>query len=64
MIQDNTLWSSNDIMAYFRVSRSTISAWIRDGVIPKPMKIGPAGYLARWRRSEVIAAIEKHRNEA
>lgn len=38
------------------VHRSTLWRWIREGKLPKPIKLGPG--VARWRMSHIRAFIE------
>lgn len=42
--------------ALLGISRATFWRRVADGTLPKPIKIGHA---TRWRRAEVLAAIER-----
>jgi hypothetical protein len=33
-------WTTEDVQRYLHISRSTLSAWINEGRIPKPQRIG------------------------
>ncbi|WP_446719047.1 helix-turn-helix transcriptional regulator [Halomonas sp. 3F2F] len=37
----------------YKISRSTVWRWIKDGVIPPPIRIGPRA--VRWRLSVLVA---------
>ena len=38
------------------ISKSAWWKWVREGRLPKPVKLGT---LSRWPRSEIVAVIEK-----
>ena len=40
----------------YAVSRGTIWRWTDEGILPKPLKLGPS--CTRWRLAEVIEALE------
>ena len=50
-----------DVTALLRVSKSTLWRWIREGLFPKPIHLGPKA--VRWEAS-VLAAWEQERTEA
>ncbi|WP_084697260.1 helix-turn-helix domain-containing protein [Paracoccus sp. S4493] len=41
--------------AILGIAKPTWWRWVRDGIIPKPVKLGS---LSRWPRSEILAVIE------
>lgn len=45
----------HEVAELFRVKPRTVWRWASSGVIPKPHRVG--GRLARWRRSEIAAAL-------
>lgn len=50
------LLSDNTSAALLGISRATFWRRVKDGVLPKPIKLGG---VTRWRRSELIAAIDR-----
>ena len=49
------LLSDNAAAALLGISRATFWRRVQDGTFPQPVKIGAA---TRWRRSELLTAIE------
>jgi predicted DNA-binding transcriptional regulator AlpA len=49
------LLSDNAAAALLGVSRATFWRRVKDGTMPEPLRLGGA---TRWRRDEIIAAIE------
>ena len=45
------LLSMREVLALLRVSRSTLTRWIREGAFPRPVKLGKRA--VRWRRSDI-----------
>lgn len=39
------------------ISRSTLYCWVADGKFPAPIKLNPR--VSVWRRSEILAFIDK-----
>lgn len=53
-IDDGVGYSSDKVLArYYDTTRKTIWMWSKEGVLPKPHKIGKN--TTRWRNSEVRA---------
>ena len=52
------LLTPEDLMKFFKVSRKTVDNWVRDGALPKPIKMGRRIF---WKRSEIEAYIESQR---
>lgn len=50
------LLSDNTSAAFLGISRATFWRRVKDGVLPKPIKLGG---VTRWRRSELIAAVDR-----
>lgn len=44
--------TTDDLMALYSCSRTTIWRWVKGGVLPEPRRIGG---LKRWRRAEIEA---------
>lgn len=51
---ENTYLSDVDLARRFCVSRITVWRWSKQGILPKPIPIGPN--CTRWRGDEVEAA--------
>jgi prophage regulatory protein len=45
------LMTRAEVLALMRVSAPTLKRWVRAGVFPAPLKVGPN--TLRWRRSEI-----------
>ena len=56
MADDNILLTDRQSAALFSISRPTFWRRVGDGTLPRPIKIGGA---TRWRRDELLAAIER-----
>jgi predicted DNA-binding transcriptional regulator AlpA len=41
------------------IHRTTLKRWVRAGVLPRPTRLGSK--IVRFRRSEVLAALEKRK---
>lgn len=54
--EPSILLSDNTGAALLGISRATWWRRVNDGTLPRPLKIGGA---TRWRRDELLAAIEK-----
>ena len=52
------LLTPEDIMKIFKVSRATVDNWVRDGALPKPIKMGRRIF---WKLSEIEEYIESQR---
>ena len=50
------LLSDNSAASLLGISRATFWRRVADGTFPKPLKIGG---VTRWRRDELLAAIER-----
>ena len=48
-----TLMTAKEIVAFFRVSRTTFYRWLRDGKFPAPV-FAPSQKTRFWRRSDVL----------
>lgn len=53
--ETETLLKLSDVLSILAISRTTLWRRVQDGSLPGPLKI--AGVM-RWRRSEVMAALE------
>lgn len=51
----NTILRTNDLIAYTGLSRSTINRFVRDGLLPKPRKMGTK--INYWVREEIDQAL-------
>ena len=56
MNEPSLLLSDNTCAELAEVSRSTYWRYVRDGIMPPPIRLGG---VTRWRRDEVVAAIDK-----
>jgi prophage regulatory protein len=56
---EDRLVSRAEIAAFAGVSKMTAYHWMRQGKLPKPIRISPR--CIRWRWSEVVAALESRR---
>ena len=45
--------SIREVIAVLRVSRSTLWRWVKQGLFPKPVRLGPKA--VRWRESDIAA---------
>lgn len=50
-----------EVSAVLKVSRSTLWRWIKEGLFPKPIRLGPKA--VRWKVSD-LAAWDRERTEA
>lgn len=50
------LMADHTAAAFLGISRATLWRRVKDGTLPQPVKIGAA---TRWKRDELIAAIER-----
>ena len=48
--------SDTDLARRYSVSRASIWRWSKEGIIPKPQKLGPN--CTRWRLAGVVDALE------
>lgn len=58
------LLNDYEVCAYLGCARSTLWRWSREGVVPRPLKIGS---MSRWRQSEIdgfIAEAAENREAA
>lgn len=46
------MFNTRDVMKRFKVSRPTVGALVRRGVLPPPIKIGR---IVRWREEDILA---------
>lgn len=51
------LWTMQDMARAFDVTRQTVTAWVRDGVMLPPMRIGRRVY---WRERDVRVWVNRH----
>lgn len=51
----DTLLRDKEVAAQLRVSVPTVWRRVKDGTIPRPLKIGS---LSRWQQSDISAVIE------
>ena len=49
----------NEIMEMFRISRPTVTRWLKAGILPTPVTRRASGIPLKWRLSDVLAQIEK-----
>lgn len=54
------LLTIQELMAIFKVDRSTIFRWDKAGRLPKKIKIGKA---VRWRKDEIEKMIKDHQEK-
>lgn len=52
---EDPLLTAREVAALYRTSVPTVYRRIKDGTIPKPVKLGAH---SRWPQSEIIAVIE------
>ena len=45
-----------DVAAHFQCGRSTVWRWVKQGLLPEPVRIGGA---TRWLRADIEAAFNK-----
>ena len=50
------LLTDKDAAKILGASVPTIWRWVREGIVPKPVKLGR---LSRWPRSEILGVIER-----
>jgi predicted DNA-binding transcriptional regulator AlpA len=53
---DERFVTAADLARRLQVSRKTVYAWVRSGLLPMPIKFG---VLSRWRWSDVQVALDK-----
>ena len=51
---ERLVWTGPELAARLGVTRWTITAMDRAGLIPKPMRYGPSAGVVAWRRDEII----------
>ena len=62
-IETGVGFSSDKIVAiYLDASRSTIWKWVRDGLLPRPVRITPQ--FSRWENSDLKAFKDGHTQKA
>lgn len=49
------LLTADECADYLKVSRVTLYRRVKDGTVPRPMKVGA---LSRWPRSDILAVID------
>ena len=49
-----------DVADMLSISRSTVWAWVKDGRLPSPIKIG--GRCTRWSMNDILGCINKMHN--
>jgi len=52
-------WKDKEVAAHFGISRNRVWAWVRQGRLPKPVKLGPN--TSRW-HVDVLNEWEAFRN--
>ncbi len=57
----DTLLRDKEVAAQLRVSVPTVWRRVKDGTIPKPLKIGS---LSRWQQSDIKAVIDAARRRS
>ena len=50
-------YTSREIEARFRISRATRARWVREGYLPRPVKVGPGA--PRWIVVEIEALEQR-----
>lgn len=53
------LLRANEVTAMLRISHASLYRRVKDGTLPKPVKLGAA---SRWNKSDIIAAISASPN--
>ena len=53
----NRKLTDTEMAQLYRVSRATIWRWAKDGIIPKPHKVG--ANTTRWNGAEVARSMEE-----
>lgn len=56
MIQIDPLLTARESAGELQASEPTFWRWVRQGIVPKPVKLGG---MSRWPRSEILAVIER-----
>ena len=51
------LMTRRDVAAYLQIHHKTVSAYVRRGALPAPVRLG-AGTI-RWRRQDIDAWVER-----
>lgn len=44
--------------ALLAIGTRTLYRWVRAGLLPAPVRLGPTGKTPRWRESDILAYIE------
>lgn len=57
MKQQNQFYTDRALAERYQVSRQTIWRWVREGHLPKPVKIGTGS--TRWPESEILKFEEE-----
>ncbi len=55
---ESDLYTFEELISKFKISKQTLYDWIKNNSFPKPFKIGRRIF---WRKSEIEAYIEKMR---
>ncbi|PKY11545.1 hypothetical protein B1757_03835 [Acidithiobacillus marinus] len=50
-MSDDIIQRNPEVQFRVKASRSTIYAWVKQGIFPKPVKIGPRA--VGWRKSDI-----------
>ena len=50
---DSPYQTRNQLEKLFKVSSATIYRWIKEGIFPKPVRLGPN--MVRWKASDIEA---------
>lgn len=56
-LPDGTLISDKTIAVLFSVSRSTVWRWVKTGILPSPVPVGPR--LTRWRMGDIRRVLHE-----
>lgn len=51
------MFNKLDLCRRYRVTRKTIDAWVREGYLPRPLRIGPR--CVRWSEESIKAAEQR-----
>ncbi len=55
--EKKAVFQSSDIMRMFGISRATVWRWVRNGTLPKPVKMGTQ--LNVWKPEQIEAFVSK-----
>lgn len=60
-LDDNLLLSRKEILAYLKISRSTLYRWVKSGYFPKPIQNQGLTTQVRWKFKDIEQWIDKQR---